>query len=227
MKLSIIMPVYNEEKTLRDIIERVRKVDLDKELIIVDDGSGDRTKEILTKIKDDNTILLSHRHNQGKGRAIRTALEYVRGEVVTIQDADLEYDPADYAKLMEPIKKGYTQVVYGSRFLEVKNVSFNVHYLINWFLTSLVNFLYKSSLTDMETCYKVFKTEIIKSLSLKSNGFEIEPELTIKTLKKGYAICEVPISYKSRTYHEGKKINWLDALKTLGVIFKYKIVKCI
>lgn len=222
MKLSIIMPIYNEERTLREIIEQVKKIDIEKELIIVDDGSSDTTKEILSTIKDDSIKIFTHAVNKGKGSAIKTALDHLTGELVIIQDADLEYDPNDYIKLIELFKSGKADVVFGSRFLNKKN-KLTFHYFINRFLTAFVNLLYKSHLTDMETCYKVFKTEILKGLDLESNGFEIEPELTIKTFKKGYSIYEVPINYKSRSYHEGKKIGWLDGLKTLFVILKYKI----
>lgn len=222
MKLSVIMPVYNEEKTLYEIINRIKSVNIDKELVIVDDGSQDKTRQILNNIKGDFIKILRHPHDRGKGAAIRTGLNYVSGDMVIIQDADLEYDPNDYIKLIKPIEDKTAEVVYGSRFLTKNKVTTPVHYFVNRFLTSLINLLFGCRLTDMETCYKVFKTKIIKGLDLESNGFEIEPELTIKTIKKGYKIYEVPISYRSRSYHEGKKITWKDGIKTLLAILKYR-----
>lgn len=223
MKLSVIMPVYNEDKTLPHIIEKVKSINIDKELIIIDDGSNDRTKQVLNNIIGGGSIkIISHPVNKGKGAAIRTALDYVTGEVVIIQDADLEYEPDDYHMLMEPIKNNMAEVVYGSRFLVKDKVTSPVHFVINRFLTLLTNLLLGVHLTDMETCYKMFKTKIIKELNLSSNGFEIEPELTIKTLKKGYKIYEVPISYKPRSYHEGKKITAVDGIKTIWAIIRYR-----
>ncbi|MFH1692108.1 MAG: glycosyltransferase family 2 protein [Candidatus Omnitrophota bacterium] len=222
MKLSIIMPIYNEEATLKHIIEKILSVDIDKELIIVNDGSIDRSSQILDTIKNDSIKIIKHSHNQGKGSAIKTGLSCVTGDIVVIQDADLEYDPADYIRLVEPIVAGEAKVVYGSRFLIKGNSISKSYYAANRFLTFLTNLLHGSRLTDMETCYKVFCTDILKGLDLDSDGFEIEPELTIKALKKGYKIREVPIFYQARSYREGKKITWKDAIKTLLTIFRYK-----
>jgi len=225
MKLSILMPVYNEEKTLFDIIRKVKSINIEKELIIVDDGSNDKTKQILDSVECNSIKIVRHACNRGKGAAIRTALDFVNGDVVIIQDADLEYEPDDYIKLIEPIRTNIADIVYGSRFLAKKKVTTTFHFFVNRFLTLITNLLFNSSLTDMETCYKVFKTKIIKELNLESNGFEIEAELTSKVLKRGYKIYEVPISYRSRSYHEGKKIAWRDGIKTLLAIFKYRLVR--
>lgn len=223
MKLSVIMPVYNEDRTLQEVINKIKAVDIEKEIIIVDDGSDDKTKQLLQNVNGPSIKILTHPYNKGKGAAIKTALKSATGDTVVIQDADLEYDPQDYLKLLKPIEAGDAQIVYGSRFLSKEKVTTPFHYLVNQFLTSLTNWLYGSSLTDMETCYKMFKAEIIKGLDLKSDGFEIEPELTIKALKMGCKIVEVPVSYKSRSYHEGKKIGWLDGIKTLCTILRYKL----
>ncbi len=222
MKLSIIMPVYNEALTLRQIIKKIKLVDIDIELIIVDDGSIDESVQILDEVRDSSVRVVKHSRNKGKGHAIKTGLSYVTGDVVIIQDADLEYDPADYVKLVQPIADGVAKVVYGSRFLIRKNNISRPYYAANKFLTFLTNLLYGSHLTDMETCYKLFCSDIIKGLGLESDGFEIEPELTIKTIKKGYEIYEVPISYQARSCREGKKITWRDAIKTVLTILRYK-----
>lgn len=222
MKLSIVMPVYNEAPTLRQIIKKIMSVDIDKELIIVDDGSVDSSSQILDDIKDDSVKIVKHSHNKGKGHAIRTGLSYVTGGLVIIQDADLEYDPADYIKLMRPVLEGEAKVVYGSRFMMKKTNISAFHYAANKFLTFLTNLLYGCRLTDMETCYKLYCSDIIKGLDLESDGFEIEPELTIKTIKKGYEIIEVPIFYQARSHRDGKKITWQDAIKTVLAILKYR-----
>lgn len=225
MKLSIIIPVYNEENTLSELLDKVLKVEIDKEIIIVDDGSHDRTKQILKTIKDDRVRIVTHTKNLGKGKAIITGIENCAGEFVLIQDADLEYEPADYLKLQDAILKNKADAVYGSRFLSKKRCTAFWHYLVNLFLTQLTNLLYGTNLTDMETCYKLIKRDVAKGLNLCSLGFEIEAEITIKLAKKNYRICEVPISYHSRSYHSGKKIKWIDAVKTIVTIIKYKFKK--
>jgi glycosyltransferase involved in cell wall biosynthesis len=222
MKLSIIMPVYNEERTLREIIDKIKRVDVEKEIVIVDDGSGDKTRQILDSLQDASIKVIRHTCNKGKGAAIRTALNYISGDVCIIQDGDLEYEPEDYLKLIQPIKNGQADIVYGSRFLAKTKVTTPFHYLVNRFLTFCTNLLFGSGLTDMETCYKLFKTNVIKELDLKSDGFEIEAELTSKAIKKGYKILEVPILYRARSYHDGKKIGWRDGLKTLHAILKFR-----
>jgi dolichol-phosphate mannosyltransferase len=226
MKLSVIIPVYNEEKTLREIIDRVRRVDIEKEIVIVDDGSGDKTRQILESLQDASIKIIRHASNKGKGAAIRTALNYVSGDACIIQDGDLEYEPQDYLKLIEPLKNSRAEIVYGSRFLAKKKVTTPFHYLVNRFLTFLTNLLFGCGLTDMETCYKLFKTNVIKGLGLESDGFEIEIELTARALKHGYKIQEIPILYHARNYHEGKKIGWRDGLKTMLALFKYKFINC-
>jgi dolichol-phosphate mannosyltransferase len=222
MKLSVVMPVYNEQRTLREIIDKVKRVDVEKEIVIVDDGSGDKIRPILDSLQNPIIKIIRHAANKGKGAAIRTALNYISGDACIIQDGDLEYEPQDYLKLIQPIKNGQADIVYGSRFLAKKRVTTPFHYLVNWFLTFCTNLLYGCGLTDMETCYKLFKTNVIKELDLVSDGFEIEAELTVKAIKKGYRIHEVPILYRARDYHDGKKIGWRDGLKTIYVIFEYK-----
>ena len=230
MKLSIIMPVYNEKNTIMQILKKVDSVKLKsikKELIIVDDFSTDGTIDILKKLKKYKIIF--HEKNKGKGSAIRTGLKYATGDIITIQDADLEYDPNDYQKLLIPILENKAQVVYGSRFL---NKTFKLswrnkihqwfYYLGNNVLTLATNIIYFSNITDMETCYKVFKKDVIKSLNLKAERFDIEPEITAKTLRKGYKIYEVPITFNPRSFKEGKKINWKDGLKALFVLIKLR-----
>ena len=212
MKVSVVMPVYNEVATINEIVRRVQEVELDKEIIIVDDCSTDGTRERLREIDEaqENVKLIYHSHNQGKGAALRTGFEQVTGDVVIIQDADLEYDPREYPVLLEPILDGRADVVYGSRFLGGPHrVLFFWHYVGNKFLTLLSNMFTNLNLTDMETCYKVFKREVLDGLQLKSNRFGFEPEFTAKVAKKHFRIYETPISYSGRTYAEGKK-DWLE-----------------
>ena len=236
MKLSIIMPVYNEENTLRKILEKVRSVDIEKEIIIVDDGSTDGTKEILKAIKtikNRNTKIIYHTGNMGKGAAIKTGLKHITGDIIVIQDADLEYDPQDYHKLIGPIVNGESRVVYGSRILGRKGKSYLRYYLKKNFLalryhlgsrllTGVVNLLYHAEITDLYTCYKVFDTKVLKGTKLNCKGFEFCPEVTAKMKKQGYKIYEVPISYYPRSIKEGKKITWKDGLKGLHVLIKYR-----
>ncbi len=225
MKLSVIMPVYNEEATVEEIVARVMAERHEKELIIVDDGSSDNTLAILERLNKrygDTIKLLRHETNKGKGAAVRTALAQVSGDVVIIQDADLEYDPRDYEVLVGPIKEGTADVVYGSRFLEGRRGALLGKYLANRFLTLLTNLLYNANLTDMETCYKAIRASLLEDLVLRSNAFDIEPEITAKLLKAGARLCEVPITYAGRTYQEGKKIGWRDGLQAIWTLLKYR-----
>ncbi len=228
--LSILMPVYNESQTIREIIERVEAVDLGdvrKELIIVDDGSRDGTRDVLDKVrKDSSHKVYFHAHNMGKGAALRTALTYAVGEIIIIQDADLEYDPAEYNELIKPILEGRADVVYGSRLSGAKVArAFNFwHYIGNKMLTLITNVLYNSILSDMETCYKVFRADVIKNIQIKSNRFDFEPEITAKVLKRKHKLYEMPISYYGRDFSEGKKITWRDGFAAIWALIKYRFV---
>ncbi len=223
MLLSVIIPCYNEAKTIEEVIQQVMAVKLDKEIIVVDDHSIDETPQILQRLGPAYPALRSvrHPHNKGKGEAIRTGLALARGEIVIIQDADLEYDPNDYYELIKPIVMGRVDVVFGSRFLGRHTGMYFWNAIGNKFLTFLTNFLYNCWISDMETCYKVMRTEIMRSLALESNDFRIEPEIAAKVLRLGYRIYEVPISYMGRTYEEGKKIRPADGLKAIGTLIKY------
>ncbi|MEO0248914.1 MAG: glycosyltransferase family 2 protein [candidate division WOR-3 bacterium] len=224
MKLSVIMPVHNEVHTIREALRRVQEVDLEKEIIIVDDHSSDGTRDILGQIADDEVKVVYHAQNMGKGSAIRTALQYVTGELIIIQDGDLEYDPADYYKLVEPIVEGRASVVYGSRFLgKIADMHF-LNYIANKILALTASLLFFAWITDEGTCYKVFKADVLKSLDLKCTGFDFCPEVTAKVRKRGYKIVEVPISYRGRSVGEGKKIRWRDGLKAFLTLIKYRLV---
>ncbi len=222
-KLSVVIPVYNEKDYIQQVVERVKKVPIDKEIIIVDDASTDGTREVLVKLEQEDGIkVFYHQRNQGKGAALRTGFKHCQGEIVIIQDADLEYFPEEYPELIEPIEQGWAEVVYGSRFLGKKHrVLFYHHYLANRLLTFLSNLFTNLNLTDMEVCYKVFRREVIQSLPLKQNRFGFEPEITAKVARRGYRVFEVPVSYNGRSYQEGKKINWKDGLWALWCIFRY------
>ncbi len=225
MKLSVIVPVYNERPYIEEVIRRVRSVSLEKEIIIVDDGSTDGTREVLSKLEaEDGLQVLYHPVNRGKGAAIRTALANATGDLVVIQDADLEYDPEDYTDLIAPFVKGMCDVVYGTRLVRGKaqRVHLFWHYMGNKFLTFVTNILYNATLSDMETGYKVFRTDLLKSLKLESNRFDIEPELTAKVLKRRCRVFEVPIAYYGRNYDEGKKITWRDGLIAFWTLIKYR-----
>ncbi len=230
MKLSIIMPVFNERKTIKEILARVASVKLDgieKEIAVVDDFSTDGTREELQKSKGIKLIL--HERNLGKGSAIRTGLQNATGDIIIFQDADSEYDPNDYAKLIDPILKGKASVVYGSRFMGkgIRDVGkgkviLPTHFVGNKLLTLMTNIFYGQKLTDMETGYKVFKSEVIKSLQFTSNRFDMEPEITAKLLKKKIKILEVPISYSARDFSQGKKITWKDGVKAAWCLLKFR-----
>ena len=224
--ISVIIPVYNEVTTIKEIVTRVQSVDLAKEIIIVDDASTDGTREALNELKEGEGItVLFHESNQGKGAALRTACKEVKGDIVIIQDADLEYDPQEYSKLIRPIIEGRADAVYGSRFLGGPHrVLLFWHYVGNKLLTLFSNMFTNLNLTDMETCYKVFKTSLLKELSIESNRFGVEPEITTKLAKLKCRIYEVDISYSGRDYGEGKKINWKDGVAAFYWIAKYNLL---
>ncbi|MCE5249107.1 glycosyltransferase family 2 protein [bacterium] len=224
MKLSIVMPVYNEHKTLREIINLVRKTPFEKEIVIVDDCSTDGTRDILKELGNEPDIrVFYHEKNMGKGAALRTGFQHVTGDIVIIQDADLEYDPDDYVKLIDPIVNGKADVVYGSRFLgSPHRVLYFWHYVANTLLTFFSNIMTNLNLTDMETCYKVFRRDVIRQITITSRRFGVEPELTQKIARLNVRIYEVPIVYHGRTYNEGKKIGMKDAFSALYHIIKFK-----
>ena len=224
MKLSVVIPVYNEKKTLNELILRVEAVSIDKEVIIVDDASTDGTRDLLKKYEErEGFEVIYQPKNKGKGAALRAGFEIVKGEVIIIQDADLEYNPKDFHVLLGPIFDKRADVVYGSRFLGGSHrVLFFWHYLANKFLTTLSNMFTNINLTDMETGYKAFRREVIESISLKSNRFGFEPEFTMKVAQRKFVIYEVPISYDGRDYSEGKKINWKDGVAALWFILRFR-----
>ncbi len=228
MRLSVIIPCYNEENTIRSIVDAVLNSSYkNKEIIIVDDYSTDGTRDILEReIKPLVNKIIYHEQNKGKGAALRTGFDEATGDVVMVQDADLEYDPNEYSKLIEPIMQGKADVVYGSRFIgsEPHRVVYFWHMIGNKFLTTLSNMFTNINLTDMETCYKMFKQEVIKSIKIEEDRFGFEPEITAKIAKKGYRIYEVGISYYGRSYKEGKKIGWKDGFRAIYSIIKYNIL---
>jgi glycosyltransferase involved in cell wall biosynthesis len=224
MKLSVVMPVYNEAKTLKEIVRRVQNVGLADEIILVDDGSKDGSGAILDELSAQSKVrVLKHDRNRGKGAAVRTGIQAAQGELVLIQDADLEYDPRDYAKLIEPIDNGWADVVYGSRFLGgPRRPTMFWHMVANKLLTFLTNILYNNILTDMETGYKLFRRDLLKRITIRSNSFDFEPEITAKLLKLKARIFEVPITFNPRDYSEGKKIGLKDAFAAVWALFRFR-----
>jgi len=224
--LSVVMPVFNERDTIEEIIQRVLAVGMRIELIVIDDKSTDGTSEILEALqKTHGFVLLKQPRNSGKGAALRRGIAAITGDLVIFQDADLEYSPEEYPLLTELICTGRADVVYGSRFLGRHRVFLLTHYMGNRLLTFITNVLYNTMLTDMETCYKVMRTDVLRSMELKSDGFGIEPELTAKVFKRRYRVYEVPISYDGRGYDEGKKITWRDGVVALWVLVKYRFTE--
>ncbi|MFH1479385.1 MAG: glycosyltransferase family 2 protein [Candidatus Omnitrophota bacterium] len=227
MKLSIVVPVFNEEKTIEKIIKRVQAVDIEKEIVVVDDGSTDNTKQILQGLASDSIKVLYHSRNLGKGSALKTGFNNITGDIVIIQDADLEYDPNEYSNLIAPIIAGAADVVYGSRLSggRPQRVYMFWHKVGNNILSLLTNIIYNTTLTDMETGYKVFKREVIKDIDIRSKDFTVEAELTAKIFKKHkIRVYEIPISYYGRDYSEGKKIKWYHAISALWALIKYRFV---
>jgi glycosyltransferase involved in cell wall biosynthesis len=224
--LSVVMPAYNERDTIEEMIRRVLAIPVRVELIVVDDGSTDGTRDILARLAAELPFkLVLKPANGGKGSALRRGFQDVTGDLVVIQDADLEYSPEEFPDLISLICEGRADVVYGSRFLGRHRVFLFTHYAGNRFLTLVTNILYNTMLSDMETCYKVMRTEVLRSMTLESNGFGIEPELTAKIFKRHYRVYEVPITYDGRNYDEGKKITWLDGFVALWVLFKYRFTE--
>jgi glycosyltransferase involved in cell wall biosynthesis len=228
MRLSIVMPVYNERATLSEIIRQVRAVELpgvEKEILLVDDGSTDGSREIVAQEAADGGVqAFYHDANRGKGAAVRTGIEAATGDIILIQDADLEYDPRDYPALIRPIIEGRVVAVYGSRFLGPRKAMLFWHMMGNKLLTLTTNILFNAILSDMETCYKCFRADVVKNIPLRSRRFEFEPEITAKILKRGHRIFEVPISYYGREFDEGKKISWRDAPIAFWTLLKYRFV---
>jgi glycosyltransferase involved in cell wall biosynthesis len=225
-KLSVIVPVYNERNTLVEVLRRMRAVELpdgiEREIIVVDDGSDDGTRDVLKQLSDSTVRVVLHDVNRGKGAALRTGFGHATGEYVLVQDADLEYDPEDWPKLLKPVLRGRARVVYGSRFTGERRNMLLLHWIGNRFLSMTTNVLYNTTLSDMETCYKLLERDLVDELRLHSNRFDIEPEITAKVLKRGIRIYEVPISYSGREFDEGKKITWRDGFAALWTLVKYR-----
>ncbi|MCJ7659196.1 MAG: glycosyltransferase family 2 protein [Anaerolineales bacterium] len=226
MKVTVLVPTYNEINTIQEIIRRVQVEGIAEEILVVDDGSTDGTRRILQDLNGQDQIkVILHENNQGKGSAIRTGIEHAHGDVIIIQDADLEYDPRDYGALLQPIQEGLAEVVYGSRFLGgARRPAMFWHMVANKLLTLMTNILYNTILTDMETGYKVFRRHVVEGMNLKSKRFEFEPEFTAKILKRKVRIFEVPITFNPRDYEEGKKIGLKDAFQAVWTLLKYRIM---
>ena len=225
--LSVIVPVYNERVTVAEVIRRIRAVDLslDVEVIVVDDGSSDGTDKVLSALSDSTVRVVTHPVNQGKGAAVRTGMAIARGDLLLIQDADLEYDPADWPLLLDPVLRGKARVVYGSRFTGQRKNMLPLHWIGNRFLSLVTNLLYSSTMSDMETCYKLFDRQVLEGITIESDRFDFEPEITAKVLRRGFRIYEVPISYAGREMDEGKKITWRDGFSALRALVKYRFTR--
>jgi glycosyltransferase involved in cell wall biosynthesis len=225
-KLSVVVPVFNERNTLVEIVRRMRAVELpdgiEREIIVVDDGSNDGTRDVLNQLGDSTVRVVLHEANLGKGAALRTGFAHATGDYVLVQDADLEYDPEDWPKLLNPVLRGRARVVYGSRFTGERRNMLLMHWIGNRFLSMTTNVLYNTTLSDMETCYKLVERELLGQMKLNAIRFDIEPEITAKVLKRGIRIYEVPISYSGREFDEGKKITWRDGFSALWTLVKYR-----
>jgi glycosyltransferase involved in cell wall biosynthesis len=222
--LSVIVPVYNERATVAEVIRRVRAVDvpLRVDVVVVDDASTDGTDKVLATIEDSTVRVVTHERNQGKGAAVRTGLAHAHGDLVVVQDADLEYDPEDWPRLLDPVLRGKAFVVYGSRFTGERKNMLPLHWVGNRFLSLVTNLLYRSTLSDMETCYKLFDRRVLEGITIVSDRFDFEPEITAKVLRRGFRIYEVPISYAGREPDEGKKITWRDGLGALRALVRFR-----
>ena len=225
--LSVIVPVYNERNTVAEILRRIRAVELPLplEVVVVDDGSDDGTDKVLSALQDSTVRVVTHKANRGKGAAVRTGIDTARGQLVLIQDADLEYDPDDWPRLLDPVLKGKAQVVYGSRFTGERRAMRPSQWLGNRLLTLTANVLYRSTLSDMETCYKLFDRHVLDGITLESDGFDFEPEITAKVLRRGYRIYEVPVSYAGREPSEGTKFGWQDGVHAFTTLVRYRLAR--
>jgi glycosyltransferase involved in cell wall biosynthesis len=225
--LTVVVPVYNERNTVVEILRRMRRVELpiELEIVVVNDGSNDGTEKVLGALEDSTVRVVHHSHNQGKGAAVRTGLQHARGDLLLVQDADLEYDPDDWPTLLAPVLKGKAKVVYGSRFTGERKNLLLWHWVGNRFLSLVTNVLYNTTLSDMETCYKLFDRQVLDGITIDSDRFEFEPEITAKVLRRGYRIYEVPVSYSGRDVTEGKKITWKDGFGALVTLVRYRFWK--